>query len=56
MLHCPAGDVSVYLNMTNLVNKHNAVNIFSQSPLFTTREFLDYLWFVMRIGDSSIVI
>lgn len=56
MLYCPADDVSVYMNMANLRNKYNAVNIFSQSPLFTTCEILDYLCFVMRLGDSSIII
>lgn len=45
MLHCPAGDVSVYLNMTSLKNKYNAVNILSQPLLFPTCEFLDYWWF-----------
>lgn len=52
MLCCPAGDVPVYLNMTNLKNKYNIASIFAQTPLFTACEFLDCLRFVMRHGHS----
>lgn len=55
MLHCPAGDVSVYLNMTNLRNKYKWCQYLFTNT-FVHKMFLDYLWFVMRLGDSNIVI
>lgn len=56
MLCCPAGDVTFNLNLTNLKDKYYIVNIFAQTPVLSACEFLDCLWFVMRLWDSSLIV